>query len=326
MLAPVSATGNEPPDVSVVVPVYNSVETIGRTLSGLSYQRFTGRLEVIVVDGGSIDGTRELLERAGDTITLLHNPEREPASARNLGAARSRADVIAFTDADCEPEPEWLEKGIAALAEADIVQGRVLPLPGQGPFDRSLAVTGEYGLYETANLFVRRAVFERAGGFEILPGLDLAQGVHFGEDAWLVWRAKRQGARTTFCMESVVRHAVVPRGIQAMLRETVRRRHFPQLVRVIPELRSAFLYCGWFLGPVSLHFELALAGALIATSSRSRRGALLLALPYAADRWDELRLHPRRARPRLLAGRVADDAVGLAAQLWGSLTSRTLVL
>jgi glycosyltransferase involved in cell wall biosynthesis len=311
--------------VSVVVPVYNSIGTVGRTLGGLAGQSLATNYEVLIVDGGSDDGTRELLERAGDSITLLHNPAREPASSRNLGVARARADVIAFTDGDCEPDPDWLEQGLGALEGADIVQGRVLPLEARGPFDRSLAVSSEYGLYETANLFIRREVFERTGGFEILPGLDLPHGAHFGEDAWLVWRAKRQGARTAFCMDSVVRHAVVTRGIRAMLRESLRRRYFPTLIRTIPELRDAFLHRRWFLSPVTLHFDLALIGALLATSSR-RPLALLLALPYGADRWSELRRHPPLSRPWLLAGRLADDTVGFGSQLWGSLRTRTIVL
>jgi hypothetical protein len=140
-----------------------------------------------------------------------------------------------------------------------------------------------------------------------------------------VWRAKRQGARTAFCIDSVVRHAVVTRGIRAMLREALRRRHFPTLVRTIPELREAFLYRRWFLSPVTLHFDLALIGALLAALSR-RPLALLLALPYGADRWKELRRHPPLSRPRLFAGRLADDAVGLGAQLWGSVRTRTIVL
>jgi glycosyltransferase involved in cell wall biosynthesis len=317
--------GGERPVVSVVIPVYNSLATIDATLQGVAAQSLGRPYEVIAVDGGSTDGTRERLLAAGPAVTVLHNPEREPASSRNLGAASARADVIAFTDSDCAPEPEWLEEGLRALDGADIVQGRVIPLPGQGPFDRSLAVSGEYGLYETANLFVRREVFQRAGGFQLVPGLDLRLGTHFGEDAYFVWRAKRQGARTTFASEAIVRHAVFPRGIEGVLRETVRRRYFPQLVREIPELRRHFLYRGVFLGPGALRADLAAVGLLAAAASR-RPQALLLVLPYGAGRWREARGYPRRVRPRLLAGRVAEDGVGLVAVLWGSLRARTLVL
>lgn len=323
---PAGQTDPSHPFVSVVVPVYNSADTIADTLHGLAAQQLTEPFEVIVVDGGSTDGTRELLLAAGEAITLLHNPGREPASSRNLGAAKSRAQVIAFTDSDCEPEPEWLAAGLRALEQADIVQGRVLPRSGQGPFDRSLVVCSESGLYETANLFVRRNIFERTGGFEVVPGLDLVHGAHFGEDAYFVWRAKRLGARTTFGAEAVVNHVVVPRGIGGSLRENLRRRYFPQLVSVIPELRRHFLHRRVFLAPETLRFDLAIAGLALAVTTPRRPVGLLLTLPYGALRLEELRDHPRRTWPHLLAGRLAEDAVGLAATVYGSARARTLVL
>lgn len=310
--------------VSVIVPVYNGVSTIERTLAALARQRLDSPYELIVIDGGSTDGTLELLEAAGPSIALLHNPEREPASSRNLGARHARADVLAFTDADCEPQPGWLEGGLRALATADIVQGKVLPAEWQGPFDRSLAVTSEYGLYETANLFVRRDAFDRVGGFAPLPGLRLAPGTHFGEDVWFVWRAKRLGASTAFAQAAEVRHAVVRRTIRASVAELARRRHFPHLVRLVPELRSAFLYRRLFLGPDTMRFD----GALLAMLLARRRwpAASLLAAPYVYGRALEARGHTREEMARLLAGRLAQDVVSFAALAWGSVASGTPVL
>jgi GT2 family glycosyltransferase len=312
----------------VIVPAYNAAATIGAALSALAAQQLDGGYEVIVVDGGSSDGTRQLLDAAGDRITVLHNPDREPASSRNLGAARAAGAALAFTDADCEPDPGWLGAGLAALQRAEIVQGKVLPREGHGPFDRTLGVIGEYGLYETASLFVTRALFERTGGFEPLPGLELPDGTHFGEDTWFVWRAKRGGAATTFADEALVRHAVFRRGLAPFLAEQARRRHFPALVALIPELRGVYLHHRVFLSAASLRFDLALAGAGLAMSGRRLPAVagLAAAVPYVLETRRMLVELPPRARPRVLAGRLAADAITFSALVRGSVAARTLVL
>ena len=107
-----------------------------------------------------------------------------------------------------------------ALSGSDLVQGFVRPPPGarRGPFDRTLWVTSEYGLYETANLFVRREWFERLEGFRDWVsdhGRSGAMRRPFGEDAWFAWRARRLGARTAFAERAVVHHAVFPGTAEA---------------------------------------------------------------------------------------------------------------
>src|SRR5205823_11300033 len=121
------------------------------------------------------------------------------------------APVLAFTDADCEPESGWLAAGLSAIADADLVQGVVRPRPDVvlGPFDRTVWVTMP-GLFETSNLFVKREWWERVGGFEELIE-DAGAKAPFGEDAWFGWRVVRGGARTGFANRAVVHHAVLPR-------------------------------------------------------------------------------------------------------------------
>jgi glycosyltransferase involved in cell wall biosynthesis len=316
----------ERPAVSVVVPVYNAVGTVSRTLRALERQTLPSHeFEVIMVDGNSTDGTQELLQAAGPGVKVLHNPLRDPASSRNLGVAMARGDVIAFTDADCEPEPGWLAAGLKAAADVPIVQGRVTPRERQGPFDRSLWVTREYGLYETANLFVRREVFERVGGFQPVPGLALRDGAHFGEDVWFVWRAKRLGVNTAFAEAAAVHHAVFPRPISAALAEASRRRYFPHLVRLVPELRHAFLHRRWFLNKSTMRFDLALVGAILAAAGLEP--ALMLAAPYVKDRLAaDLGDDTAAAGLRVATGRFAEDAVGFAALVAGSVAAGTLVI
>src|SRR5205085_9340605 len=136
------------------------------------------------------------------------------------GVAATRAPLIAFTDADCEPAPGWLAALVAALRDADLVTGPVLPTREPRRFDRYLRLETESPRFETANLAVRAEILDRVGGFAPFapvpggaPGLRPRpdQG-HFGEDAVFGWRAVRGGARTAFARDAVVLHAVFPRG------------------------------------------------------------------------------------------------------------------
>jgi glycosyltransferase involved in cell wall biosynthesis len=316
----------------VVIPAYRAAETIETTLAHLAQQTFTD-VEIVIVDCGSDDGTVELVH---DAITAnkpanmrlvscgTHDPntcacagQQAPGCRRNLGVSSTTAPLIAFTDADCAPEPGWLAAGIKALNHADLVQGAVTPERPPVPFDRTVSVGGEHGLYETANLFVTRSAWEKVNGFEPVPGIKLAPGASpFGEDVWFAWRVKRAGALTAFAPNAVVKHAVFPRGALGYIAEQTRRRHFPALVNAVPELRDAFLYRRLFLSKRVLQFDLAAAG--IATSLLTKRKLpLLAALPYALkiDR-----------RPKVAATALAADTVGAASQLAGSLRAKTPVL
>jgi GT2 family glycosyltransferase len=313
------------PAVTVVVPARNARATIGGTLAALAAQQLEHDYEVIVVDSGSTDGTQAVAEASPVVTAVLENPGGEPAGSRNVGARHARATTLAFTDADCEPEPGWLAAGLRALERADIVQGRVEPVRPPGPFDRTIWITHEYGLYETANLFVRRETFERVGGFLPVLSPDQRDEVPFGEDAWFVWRAKRAGALTVFADEAIVRHAVFERSAVECIAERARSRLFPPLVALIPELRGTFLYRHIFLSPDSARFDLALVG-LAAWLLGRHRAPLLAGGPYAIRAAREARWAPPGQRLSVAAARVASDALTFVSLVRGSIAARTLVL
>lgn len=100
-------------NVSAVIPVYNAAQTIFQTLESLRNQTFQS-LEIIVVNDGSTDGTRELLRRQRD-IVLLDRPHRGIVPALNDGLAVATGDVIARMDADDICHPERFEKQVALL-------------------------------------------------------------------------------------------------------------------------------------------------------------------------------------------------------------------
>ena len=316
------------PDVSVIVPAFNSAATIERTLAALRAQDTELGHEVIVVDDGSSDATAEVVARAAPRVRLLRQTRGGPAAARNRGAAAAQGWALAFTDSDCAPGPSWLRAGTGALARAELVQGRVLPDPAasRGPFDRTITVRREYGLYEAANLFVRRDLFERLGGFE--DWLPARIGKPLAEDVWFGWRARRAGARTAFCEEALVHHAVFERPAAEYVAERLRLVYFPAMAARMPELRDAFLYRRWFLSRRTAAFDLAVAATLAGAIRRSRapRGALCLAtLPYLRALLEGAAGERRRA-PAVLAADLGADLVGCLALLAGSIRFRSPVL
>ncbi|HEX8742986.1 MAG TPA: glycosyltransferase family A protein [Thermoleophilaceae bacterium] len=310
--------------VSVIVPAWNAEATLGRTLGALARQRYCGSYEVIVVDNGSADRTAALAAAAPGPVRLLRREHGFAGDARNDGVAASSGGPLAFTDADCFPEPGWLAAGVRALERADLVQGRVRPDPQarMGPFDRSLWVSAHDGLYQTASLFMTRSAFDAAGGFEELDGDP--DGRAFGEDVWLAWRARRSGARAAFCPEAVVNHAVLPRGAAGYVRDRRGAAGFPLLARRVPELRRGALFGRVFLSRRSAEFDLALAGAAAALVRR-RPLALAAAAPYA--RTIARRALESGARAPLVAPvEVAADALTLGVLARASLRARSPVL
>jgi glycosyltransferase involved in cell wall biosynthesis len=97
------------PQVSVVIPTYGRGESLSRTLATLAKQDMRG-FEVVVVDDGSPEAVTEDIAPATDVFELriIRHENAGPAAARNLGAQQARGEILAFTDDDCLPRPEWL--------------------------------------------------------------------------------------------------------------------------------------------------------------------------------------------------------------------------
>lgn len=164
---------------SVVVPVLDMAGSIGVCLDALMAQSYPRTLtEVVVVDNGSTDGTRAIVERY--PVTCLVEPRPGAPSARNRGVAASTGEFVAFTDADCVPVRTWLAR-LAAAAEtqqADAVAGGLAVLdPSASLLARYSATIGQYDpeatmrhprypYAATANVAIRRSLLQSAGGFD----------------------------------------------------------------------------------------------------------------------------------------------------------------
>jgi len=189
----------------VIIPARDAARLLPATLAAATAQAD----EVIVVDNGSSDATAQVAARHGATVVDEPRPSR--ARARNAGAAATGADRLVFLDADCVPRPGWLEALERCLDQgADLAGGRVEVSTTAQPttaerFDRAWRfrqqeTITQAGWSVTANLAVRRELFDRIGG------LDVAYR-HVGEDVDFCLRARAAGARLAYCPGAVVGHA-----------------------------------------------------------------------------------------------------------------------
>lgn len=319
-------------DVAVIIPAANGARTLPQTLRALRALEFVGTVEVIVVDDASTDETSAVANLLGARLVRLDQPAG-PAIARNAGVKASSAPLIAFTDADCEPDAMWLQGVVDGLRAADLVTGPVLPDPSvvAGRFDRTLRIAQPSALFETANLGVRRDLFDAIGGFEpFVPTGRANPGIrprpeqgHFGEDVVFGWRARRLGARIAFREDAVVYHAVFPRGARGYIAEKWRLRYFPALLREVPEFRRA-LPLRLFLSRRTLRFDVAVVG--VATAAHGRRAwPLLLSADYVRRCLRTTGVWRRSAARENLA-LVVGDVVALSALIRGSIAARRLLL
>lgn len=194
---------------TVVIPHYEDPLGLDQCLSALEGQSISrDRFEIIVADNGSPMGSEAVRAVIAGRAALVEVPTKGAGPARNGGVEQASADVLAFTDCDCIPEPGWLEAGMAALSRGDIVGGGMMVLvedrnamtPCEA-FETVFAFNNaRYVLRKhftvTANLFVRRSDFVRVGGFR--------SGV--SEDLEWCLRARSLGLRIVFEPEARVGH------------------------------------------------------------------------------------------------------------------------
>jgi glycosyltransferase involved in cell wall biosynthesis len=195
--------------VSVVIPHYNDLASLDLCLSALARQSFpTADTEIIVADNGSPQGEAAVAAIVAGRARLIIVRERGAGPARNGGVAASTGEILAFTDADCQPDPHWLEKGAAALSRYDFLGGGIDVLTRDSrrmspteAFERVFAFDAESyvtkkGFVATCNLFCPRPLFDVVGGF----------GVGISEDVDWSRRATERNFRIGYVPGAVVGH------------------------------------------------------------------------------------------------------------------------
>jgi GT2 family glycosyltransferase len=198
------------PKVSVVVCVYNGERTIDACLASLKKLNYPN-YEVIVVNDGSTDGTRQIAE-SYDYIGLVNQENKGLSEARNVGIRASKGEIIAFTDADCMADPDWLTYLVARFRFSDFgaVGGPNLSPPDDSMIASCVAVSPGAPTHvllddEVAehipgcNMAFRREALEAINGFD--PIFRAA-----GDDVDVCWRLQNKGYKIGFSPAAVVWH------------------------------------------------------------------------------------------------------------------------
>lgn len=229
-------------DVSIVVPTLDRPDLLERCLKALTVQQWPPqRYEILVVDDAASPETAKQLQRwqqrlaQGPSLRYHTSPgHRGPAAARNIGWRHARGQVIAFTDDDTVPQPDWLKHGMAAFAPGVIaVSGRVVvPLPADPTdYQRNESQLAQ-AEFVTANAFVRRAVLESLGGFDerFTAAWREDSELHFR----LLDRAEARGERLVRAARAVVVHPLRPAPWGVSLRQQSKSRFNALLYKLHP--------------------------------------------------------------------------------------------
>jgi glycosyltransferase involved in cell wall biosynthesis len=201
------------PTVTVIVPVYNDVKRLGLCLRRLAAQDYEGAVRVVVVDNASQVDLTPALPAGDDRFTMIREERRGSYAARNAGLELVHSDVVAFTDADCQPHTDWLRAAVDALDAPDrpdavggainlVFHGRE---PRTGPelyewahdFNQRSFVE-VHGFAATANMVTRHETLRTVGPFNA----DLQSG---GDDDW-GHRLSHAGGRMVYSPDAVVDH------------------------------------------------------------------------------------------------------------------------
>ncbi|HEX5418395.1 MAG TPA: glycosyltransferase, partial [Gammaproteobacteria bacterium] len=201
------------PLISVVVPTYRRAELLDRCLAALAKQHLPGSaFEIIVVHDGPSARTqrvaahwRRQLGPSGPAIRYRSPRHLGPAAARNAGWRIARAEIVAFTDDDTEPDPQWLSRALEGFCDVGVgaAWGRiVMPLSGE-PTDYELDAAGlTRAEFATANCFCRTTALRAIGGF------DERFEIAWREDSDLFFRLLEHGARVVHLTDAAVLHPI----------------------------------------------------------------------------------------------------------------------
>ncbi|HEX2056336.1 MAG TPA: glycosyltransferase [Nitrospiraceae bacterium] len=206
------------PLFSVIVPTYGRPDALRgcvEALSALKYPR--DRFEIIVVDDGGTVPLMPLLEPVAKQLQLkvLWQPNAGPAAARNFGALHATGKMLAFTDDDCRPAPDWLRAFEAASSPGAtaLLGGRTINALRENPYAQAsqLIIDVVYAHYNrnplharffaSNNMAVPTELFRRLNGFD--------PGFRTSEDRDLCDRWQSQGYYLRYVPEAVIFHAHV---------------------------------------------------------------------------------------------------------------------
>jgi cellulose synthase/poly-beta-1,6-N-acetylglucosamine synthase-like glycosyltransferase len=194
----------------VIVPVRDGASTIADCLDSILAADYPpDRREILVIDNASSDGTAALIRTR--PVRYLREAKRGVSNARNRGISESNGEILAFVDADCLVEPQWLAELVHPFEDPEVgsVAGDLQHVPPTTSAERQavrllgnwqrFAFTSNPAYPITANAAYRREVLDRIGGFD--PHMTRAQDVELG-----LRFQERSGLRLAYAERATARH------------------------------------------------------------------------------------------------------------------------
>jgi len=200
----------EKPFVSIVIPAFNAASTIGQAIEACKNQDYLkDRLEIIVVDDGSRDNTKDVVESFG--VRYIYQENKGPASARNNGWKNSKGEAIFFTDADCIPEKDCLAVMVKSLCDRNVdavagtygiknIEDIMARCIHAEIMFRHLRMPDYINSFGTYNVLIKKSILEEFSGFNEDY---LASSA---EDSELSYRMVKKGYRIYFERRSIASH------------------------------------------------------------------------------------------------------------------------
>lgn len=197
--------------VSVIIPTFNGAPRLGHCLDALLPQTVGIDAEILVVDDGSTDDTREVVARYS-SVRLLSQKNGGPAAARNRGALEAKGTIILFTDDDCVPTPGWLGAMTSPFDDVDVVgvkgayrtrqktlAARFVQVEYEDRY-RMMAGFSDIDFIDTYSAGFRRDRFLQMNGY------DTSFPVACAEDIELSYRMSARGWTMKFVPTAIVYH------------------------------------------------------------------------------------------------------------------------
>lgn len=320
--------------ISVIIPAHNAAETIRACIEALQHQTASpSEYEIIVVDDGSKDRTREIVEEYN--VCLLEQSNGGPAAARNLGVRHARGQLVLFTDADCEPATDWIEqmtvpfacsgvvgaKGVYRTRQREVI-ARFVQLEYEEKYEK-MREEENIDFVDTYSAAYRKDVFSKYGSF------DASFPRASGEDIEFSYRLSRMGCKLVFAPQAGVYHRH-PDSLTAY----VRRKYHVGYWRVLMYLRHPQKLIGDSHTPQMLKVQMVLAPVVAMASvaalfrKRFRPAAIRLVILFIFSTLSFCRQAICKDRlvtlvsPMLLLIRGIALALGFAIGLAGLVTGR----
>jgi glycosyltransferase involved in cell wall biosynthesis len=281
-----------PPEISVVIAAFERDAALADCLQALASQTLAAsQFEVIVCDDGSRTPLRESLAPTlrvlGERmqVRIIRQQNAGPATARNRGAAAARGRYLAFTDDDCHPEPEWLERLLRhfAMQPEMLVGGGLRTTAGSDRYARATQAIMDFAyadqerrggmrLFGTGNIALPAVAFQQMGGFS--SAFKRAAGEDY--DLCACWY--KNGGEVSYLPDAIVTHG------HALTFRAYWLQHFSYgrgLLHVRRRLRRRGVTLRGGAIPGSFHLRL-IASPLVTAGPRGIGCAFLIGVAQAA--------------------------------------------